>query len=307
MGSASLLSCAPGSPLRLGLHPWIGYETFYLAKALGWLPEHVALMDGQTAGDSLQALVDDRVDAACLTLDEVFLARSHDLPMTVVAVLNISAGADVVMARPELAHLADLAGRRIGLEQSALGQLMLATVLDAAGLTQNQVTVLDIPPHQQMEAWSRGEADAFVSYEPTASRLEQAGAVRLFDTRQAPETVLDVLAVHDARVRRRKGQMTGLLEAHFRALGHIQVNRQDAIYRIGARQGIEAEAVRRALAGVVLPDLIHNQRYLVPGSRVSQMAAKLHQLMLDKGMLADPDDLADLFDAGYLPRELART
>lgn len=296
-----LSACAGKTPFRLGLHPWIGYETFYLARDFGWLPAQTTLVEGRSAGDSLLAMKQGRLEAGCLTLDEVLLARADGVPLAIVAVLDVSAGADVLVARPGIAHLKDLRGKRVGIEVSALGELMLTTALDAAALARADIVVRDIPPDRQLAAWRAGEIDAAVSYEPVASMLEREGAVRLFDSRQAPETIIDVLAVQRDRARGRRQELGALLAAHFKALEHIRVNRQDALYRIAAREGISYEEARRSLAGVTLPDLARTRTYLKRDSRIDQAARKLNRLMVERGLLKAPDRLDDLFDHAYLP------
>ncbi|WP_254517510.1 ABC transporter substrate-binding protein, partial [Salmonella enterica] len=75
-----------------------------------------------------------RLEAAALTLDEVLLGRNQGLDLRVILVLDISTGADVVVAAPHVHSLADLKGRRIGFEEGATGALMMNAVLAAAGL-----------------------------------------------------------------------------------------------------------------------------------------------------------------------------
>lgn len=84
LGLAWLLAgCSSGKQIGLGIHPWIGYETLYLARDFGWLPSSVTLIEGATALDSLGALRAGRAAAACLTLDEVLRARAEGVPLAV--------------------------------------------------------------------------------------------------------------------------------------------------------------------------------------------------------------------------------
>ena len=71
-----LAACGPARPLAVGIHPWIGYETLHLAREFGGLPASVELAEGKTQGDSQSALKAGKIGAACLTLDEVLVARA---------------------------------------------------------------------------------------------------------------------------------------------------------------------------------------------------------------------------------------
>lgn len=304
IGVALLPACGRAS-LTVAIHPWIGYETFFLAQQFGWLPAEVSLREGASASESLAALKSGAADAACLTLDEVLRVRADGVPLVVVAVLDISAGADVVMVRPEITQLTQLAGKRIAVEASAVGELMLSKLLQTAGLRRADVQVVDRAVDAQLASWRRGEIDAAVTYEPTASQLADAGAVRRFDSRRVPGMILDVLAVRRDRLGAAHSLVRALLASHFRGLEHLRVSRQDAVYRIAARQRVSPEAVFDALAGVVLPDLSRNRVFFAAGSELLHVAAELTELMVERRMLPPAATASGLFDGSCLPQELA--
>ena len=172
--------------MAVGILPWPGYEPLLLAQAFGWLPEGVRLREGQTAGDSVAALQAGELDAATLTLDEALAVRASGIALTIVLVFDSSVGADMVMARPSIRALADIAGRRVAVERGAVGEIVLQKLLEAAGLDEAAVTVLDIAPDRQLDAWRAGEIDVAIGYEPFSSLLGREGARRLFDSRQFP-------------------------------------------------------------------------------------------------------------------------
>lgn len=309
LAAAPLFSgCSASKPLTVAIHPWIGYETLHIAQALHWLPEQVRLHEGVSASDSLAALKDGQVDAACLTLDEVLRSRAEGVPLIIALVFDVSSGADIVMARPGIETLAGLKGKRIGLERSALGALVLASLLEAANLPKSAVTLLDLTPERQLAAWRNDDVDALITYEPTASLLKREGAKRLFDSRQMPDSIFDVLAVRTDRAASRYDTLKGLLAAHFQALEHIRINRMDAIYRIATRLQLEPREVEDALAGVALPALSANATYLTSDDgRLTRAAATLSKLMVSEGLLPQPAQLDDLFNAAWLPRGEERT
>jgi NitT/TauT family transport system substrate-binding protein len=286
--------CAPDPPLRVAVHPWIGYETLYLAHDFGWLPDGIIFAEGQQLSDSAAALRAGHVDAAALTLDEVLLLREQGVPATVVMVFDISAGADALLVRPDITRLPDLRGRRVAVEPSALGPLILHHVLTTAGLEAGEVIRVDSDIDRQPRAWAGGEIDAAITYGPTIEALERLGAVRLFDSRQMPDTILDVLAVRADRVGDRR--LAGLIEAHFRGLAHLRRNREDAMYRIAGRLDVTVSTVERDLAGVSFPDEARNLAMLGPGSQVEQAARIVGGVMREQGLLKRAVDLDGLVD-----------
>ncbi len=290
--------------MLVGIHPWPGYEPLYLARNFGWLPEGVRLREGQTAGDSVAALQTGEVDAATLTLDEALSVRASGVALTVVLVFDSSVGADMVMARPSIRVPADVAGRRIAVERGAVGEVVLQKLLDAAGLEKADVTVLDLAPDRQLDAWRAGAIDVAIGYEPFSSLLGREGARRLFDSRQFPGIIFDVLAVRSDRLSALRAQVDALLVGHFRALTHLRVNREDALRRIAAWRGLSFDEAERSYTGLNLPDAAGNRSYLDPtGARgILRAARELNALMLRVGSIKQADDLVGLIDPSFLPR-----
>lgn len=310
MGAASLsgvvpmlAACGYEKPITVGLHPWIGYETLTLARDFKWLPDGVQLKRGNSAEDSIAGLKDGTLDAACLTLDEMFALRAAGIALTAALVFDVSAGADMVLARPEVRTLADMAGKRIAVEANAVGALVLSEFLRHAKLSSSAVSVVNLSVEEHAAAWKARKVDAAVSYEPFSSALEQEGGRRIFDSRQMPDMIFDVLAVRSDRVAPQSTLVRALVDGHFRGLAHMNGNRQDALFRIAATQGVQPEIVQKALAGVVLPSLEANREYLMVNSgRLFAGAKRLCVLMEQQGLLARADDLQQFASPVWLPK-----
>ena len=110
------------------------------------------------ASASLQALREGRVAVAALTLDEVIGARHQGLPLRVMGILDISLGADQVLARPSHADPAQWRGARLGHENNAVGELMAVAWLQAAGLQASDVQMVHVPFDRHEAAWQIGRA-----------------------------------------------------------------------------------------------------------------------------------------------------
>lgn len=304
LAALSLGGCSPSEPLRIGVHPWIGYEPLYLAEEFGWLPERLRLVKQQAASDSMDGLMAGDLDAAALTLDEALRVRGAGVPIRIVTVTDVSVGADVLLVRPGVERLTDLPGRRVAVELNAVSGVMLFAVLDAAGLGTHDISIVDMPVNEHAEAWRRGIIDASVNYEPEASRLEAMGAVRLFDSSQLPETIFDVLVVTEATAEERPDAVRALVRAHFLGLRHMVRNLHDSVYRIASRQNISPALVRQSLATVMLPELSANHRYLARNGRLDRVANQLETVLIREGLMEARSVTRRVADASFLPRNL---
>lgn len=302
---AGLAGCSKSEPLVFGIHPWIGYEPLYLAQEFGWLPASVMLRSGSDSGDSMEGLLSGELEGAALTLDETIRVWSQGTELVVVAVTDVSAGADVLVTRPHITELSALRDQRVAVELNGVSGILLLKCLDAAGLSREEILIVDLPVSQHREAWERGEIDASVCYEPTASALQSKGGIRLCDSSDIPETIFDVLAVTREAVNRNPGAVRDLVVAHFTGLRHLVRSMHDAVYRVASRQGVEPVNVRNALATVMLPDLAANQRYLAASGRVETMARSLSRLMISEGMISREPGFQRLCDPAFLPRRVS--
>lgn len=298
--------CAPkAQPITIGLQAWPGYEPAPLSRALGWLDaKQVKLVENGSSTDSLKQLEQGKIDGAYLTLDEVLRSREKGIPLAVLLVCDISAGADMLLARPEIKTLSDIKGRRVGVEKDTLGALMLHEVLQAAGLKPEDIQPVWLKNDQQADAWKQGTIDAVITYEPAASHIMTMEAKKLLDSRQIPETILDVLAVratvlddaHDEALRH-------LVASHLRALHYINTSPEDAAYRMAPRLKLPPEQVLATFRGLVLPDLNHNRRLLAtPPPALLKRAGVIANTMFKAGLLHRQADLNGLLRPEFLPR-----
>lgn len=297
-------ACQPEAPLTVASHVWPGYEFMFLARSEGWLPaENVRLYETPSATRSIAALREGYAHAAALTLDEVLRVRADGIALTVVLVFDVSAGADVVIARPAIQQLSDLRGAVIGAETTALGALMLDRLLSRAGLGKNEVKIISVTPEGHLEAWRQHQLDALVTYEPTAGRLLAEGARRLLDSRQFPETIFDVLAVRSEAAATYRDALRTLIAGHFRGIRHLRQNPQDAAYRLAARLGLPGDQALESFNGLQLPSLAQNRRLLAADGRLQTVSRELSGLMLEAGLLTHVDSLSGLISDACLPDE----
>lgn len=299
-----LVGCGNNNqPLTYASHVWPGYEFVFLSKQLGFLnQDKVQIQETLSATDSLELVVSGKVDAAALTLDEVIKARSLGAELKVIAVFDISAGADMVVCKTHSKDLSHLKGFKIGVETSALGSLVLNQVLEEAGLTLKDVQVVNLTIDQQEKAWDEGKVDTVVTYEPVATKLMNKGGARIFDSREMPEMILDVLAIRKDALDK-KQQIQHLLQAHFSGLRYFETNRQDALYRMATRLEVAPQQVTSLFQGLLLPNLNNNKR-LLSGSEsvVEKRSRSIHNIMFSAGLLSSQEDLSGIVASEYIEK-----
>jgi NitT/TauT family transport system substrate-binding protein len=296
---------ASEAPLRIGTHPWPGYESIHLAESLGYFDQatirNVALAN---AGQCAFALRSGSVDAATLTLDEALSLVQDNIDLRIILVMDISHGADVAMARPAIKNLQELRGKKIAVENGAVGAVMLDATLEAAALKIEDVQLISATMNEHVNSYRTGKADAIVTFEPVRSELLKLGAHILFDSSKIPGRIVDVLVVRADVISNHRGALKKLVSAHFKALQYQAQHPQDAALRIAPYLGVEAADVLPQYDGLKLPDLAENQALLsgkIPGLKTQ--AANLADLLYRRKLLQRVVSVEQLIDPVYLPQE----
>lgn len=296
---------APRPPLRVGTNIWIGYESLYVAESEGILAKApVRLVTMRNASDVQQALHAGMLEAATLSLDEALNVVDQGLDLRVVLVMDVSNGADAVLAGPGIRSPEDLRGKRVGVETNAMGALMLQACLEAAGLGPQDVRIVDIGVDRHAAAFRGGEVDAVVTFEPVRSELLREGAAVVFDSSEVPDRIVDVLVVTPEVLERDPDAIRSLVAGHFKALLFFRDQPLRAAAIMRARQRSQPEDIVKAFDGVKLPDLAENRRLLGAGSAAPALEAsaeRLVKIMVAHDLLAQPVAVRGLFDGRFLP------
>ena len=320
MATAWLVGCGPASPpvpWRIAVNPWVGYEPLVLAQETGTLPPAMRVVELASNTESKRAFRNGLIEVAALTLDEALRLADEGEALHIVAVLSDSAGADAVLARADVAtRLTRLTQStqpvgpqrlRIGLERTALGELMLAHWLAHQRLTVADVQPIHIEAADHEAALSNREVDVLVTFEPMKTRLEQSGAVNLLDTRSLPGEVVDVLVARPGLDAQR---LAALLLAWDSARQRL-VDASAPPEWLAEGLGLTATQYLQTLDGLHFLSLAHMRTRLqsapdgaatAPLARNSEpMMATLQRL----GLLQRPPDWATLLEAAPLAQALA--
>lgn len=301
-GSALLLNvCAKRQEplLRVASNVWPGYETLYLARSLGYYEDkNIRLVEMPSSSQVSQSLRNGMIEAACLTLDEALFLMQDGMDLRVVLIMDVSHGADVVMARPGIDTLQALRNKRIGVENAAVGAVMLDAALQAGELQAQDVTVVALTVAEHADAYLAGKIDAVVTFDPVRGELLKAGAHVLFDSSQVPGRIVDVLVVRSEITAAHTQALKALLKGHFRALEHLASQPQDAAKRMAPRLNGDALA---QFTGLSLPDLKGN-RALLSGNPapLKSTATELADLMLNRKLLQKKVSVERLADPSFL-------
>lgn len=228
-------------PVRVCVVTWGGYaggeyfnrgfkssaESMYM-KEYG-LPVEFVLMDDYAA--SRAAFKADQVDLLWTTADSYSteLAAMASYNPKVAFQADWSRGGDVMPVVRDIKTFNDLRGRTIAVAYGTPSHSFLLNALDAAGLTDKDVKLVQVASAVDAAAmFKAGQVDAAVVWSPDdADCLKNvAGSHVLKSTRDAPFIIADVFYAKEAWIASHQKELKSLIEGWMRGAAEINSNPQ---------------------------------------------------------------------------------
>ncbi len=260
-----IFSCQPANepPLRIGANVWVGYEVLFLARELDlYLYNTVSLKELSASTESMRAFWQGQLDIVALTLDE-FLRLSEQVDdLQILLVTNISDGADKIISQPEITDLSELKGKRVAVEENTVGSYMLYHALQKAGLNINDLVIIPSTINQHLQLMQSNSADAVVTFEPIAYKLQQLGFKNLLDSSQIEGKIVDVLVSRKTLINERPEAVSQLIDVYWQAHNVLVNDPQKAYPIIAQRLNIDSSALPAIFQQLIMPDKAMNTALL---------------------------------------------
>ncbi len=297
LAGALFTGCRPVPPLRVSTHPFPPYDLVRLgseltAAPLRWIPV-------TSASEQRRLLRFAQADAGLLTLDEALRERALGTPLVVVALIDISRGTDMLLARPGWTTPERLAQARIAVEPTGVGALTYAFACAQLGLTPDWTRRVLLPPAAHASAWEAGTIDAAITFEPFAYELRQRGAIKVFDSSRMPAVILDVIVAREEALAEHGNTIAALNAAWFAGLAHWQQYPEEAAHRLAALLRVAPQEVAPLFAGIELMDCAANRRQL--RQAVEKACALIVPVLNEAGLGPLPPDATIPVREDWLP------
>ena len=219
-----------------------------IAKGEGWFADGVASKIAWTemgsGADINTAMTAGSCDIGLATGSVATAAGiAQGLPIQLVGMVdNIGPGEDMtVRTAANIKTPADFKGKKVATPFGSTSHFRLLGFLKTNGLTQKDVTVLDMKAPAIVAAWSRGEIDAAYVWPPARSKIAADGGTP-YPTWQALDkagyVIADMIVVRNGFAEQYPDAVVGFLKAYGRALEMWQQKPEAAADIVAKQAGV---------------------------------------------------------------------
>jgi NitT/TauT family transport system substrate-binding protein len=265
------LAVQAAEPLKIGYSDWPGWVAWEVAIEKGWFKEagvdvefewfdYVASMDAFAAG---------KLDAVAMTNGDTLVTGASGAQGVMIIVNDYSNGNDMIVARSGITSVTELKGKTVGVEVGFVGHLLLLNALEEAGLSESDVTLVNVPTNETPQVLASGDVDAIVAWQPSSGQAlsQLPGSTAVSTSRDAPGLIYDVLSVNPASLASRKADWEKVARVWYRAVDYIydEKTQADALSIMSARVGLPADQYKVILDGTKILSLEEAKAVLQKG------------------------------------------
>lgn len=205
-------------------------------------------MDPHPSGrKALEALY--RGDARAATVTDVAFAVEilNEPSIRVLASIGTTLGSQIVARKDRNIHnLKDLRGKRVGYSADTISEYCLIATLIIEEISQDDITLVDIPAARQVDALLEGDVDAVSAFDTNAFEAKKRlGQNAVYWDSQNNLAFHWLLVAHESLIQSPEPYQR-LLEALIKAESFAQTNQDEAIRIISQKWGFDPAYVEQA-------------------------------------------------------------
>jgi len=297
-------STVKNEPLRVAYTDWAGDYVILIGIQMGFFEKRGVTVEAvyyPTFSDSYTDLAIGKIDAINAVMIDVLPAIKNN-NLRAVMISDSSEGGDNIVASPDITSIYDLRGKRIGVELGTFGELFVLQMLARAGLTRQDVTLVNVSP-DKVPVSIPSLIDAGHTWEPHTADAIAYGDHSIFSTSETPGLFPDIMTFRADVVQDHQEDINAFVQGWFDAAEYWLTNPQAGNAIIAQVTGQQISNI--SMNGVRIYTLQDNLKAFAenPGSDLTSIyyVARLSlDFSIKAGYITSPPDLNILLDPSFL-------
>ena len=302
-------------PIRIGYQAtpdWLLFTAreLKLFEKAGLAPTYVKFVAG---APMIEAAQSKSIDVADLGTVPFLVGLSQGVDWVMIGISTEGAYTEGVAARKEsgINTPADLKGKRIGYFKGSTAQYGLIMALRQQGIRLDQVTLLDMPPAEQLAALANKEIDAAMVWEPWMQRMVHEANAKIIATEGDFGIYTNVTGYAARRdwLRDNKETAVRFLQALLTAYDVLQKDPSIGVRTLAGEMGIKEAWVKEIYQDAPPPNMHwstdRGYRYsLVEGSGLQRRLGYLATFLFEEKVISKEVDVSEALDASIITEAL---
>jgi NitT/TauT family transport system substrate-binding protein len=292
----------PKPPLRVEFTQSWGDYTLLVAQEQGYFEKYGVQVEPvyyEVSSDIYPDLAAGQIDGALIAVGDAININRSAL-MKVVAIED-NGGDNAVVVGPDINSITDLRGKTIGMLIGSQYEMTVVDMLQSAGMSLSDVTIVVMDPKDALTALQAGEVQAAFTWEPFLSDAISSGFKIIYQQEQR-HLFPDLIVFSKSVVDERPEDVRAFLKAWFQA-AEYRAQRQGQTRDLAARYvGLSPEKI--------LPDDnlriydVNDNRNLFniqTANSIYAITKVTSDYLISNGAMAEAIDPLELLDPAYLP------
>lgn len=250
-----------GAALKIAYSDWPGWVAWEIGirkgffKAAGvdvefvWM-DYVASMDAYGAG---------KVDAVCMTNGDALVTGANAKPSVAIVINDYSNGNDMLIGAPGIDSVEALKGKKVGLEEGFVPHLLVLKALEANGMTDGDITIVNTPTDKTPQVLKTGDVDAICAWQPNSGTAlkEVEGSKPIFTSADAPGLIYDCLCVSPESLKAQPEKWGKVVKVWYEIVDFLkdEDNTEEALEILSSRVEVTPDEYEPFLGGTYILSL----------------------------------------------------
>ena len=159
----------------------------------------------------------------------------------------------MIVGAPGINSLKDLKGKKVGIEVTLVEHLLLLKGLEANGMKQSDIELVNTPTNETPQTLGSGKVGAIGAWYPVSGQALKAvpGSKPLFTSAEAKGLIYDVLAVNPTSFGKNKADWEKVVGVYYKCVDYVldPATKEDAVKTMSAKAGADAAEYSKAIPG----------------------------------------------------------
>src|ERR1700754_3495732 len=159
-------------PLKIGYSDWPGWVAWQVAIEKGWFKDAGVDVDFEwfDYSASMDAFSAGKLDAVTVTNGDALVMGGSGARSVMIMLTDYSNGNDMIVGKPGIKSLADLKGKKVGIEVGLVEHLLLINGLQKEGIKESDVSLVNTKTNETPQVLSSGDVTAIGAWQPIAGQ-----------------------------------------------------------------------------------------------------------------------------------------